>query len=97
MSVRILRVPPARVLEGVDLTPFAFERGRAYDVDPQVARVLILWDYASLEHVHVRIGGQSVPMTCPRCQTTNILRAKADEAGDFFYCPRCDHIWSGMD
>jgi hypothetical protein len=46
MKVRILRVPPARILEGVDLGPFQFERGHTYELESDVARVLVVWDYA---------------------------------------------------
>jgi hypothetical protein len=46
MKVRIVRVPPARLLEGVDLGPFQFEKGRAYELDSRVARVLVVWEYA---------------------------------------------------
>ena len=46
MKIRILRVPPARNLEGVDLGPFQFEKGRAYELDSRVARVLVVWEYA---------------------------------------------------
>ena len=46
MKVRIVRVPPARLLEGVDLGPFQFEKGHAYELDSRVARVLVVWEYA---------------------------------------------------
>ena len=46
MKIRILRVPPARTLEGVDLGLYQFEQGRTYDVEPRVAKVLVVWDYA---------------------------------------------------
>lgn len=46
MRVRILRVPPSRTLEGVDLGSFQFERGGIYDLDDHVARVLVVWSYA---------------------------------------------------
>ena len=46
MKVRILRVPPSQTLEGVDVGPYGFERGRIYDVDDHVARVLVVWSYA---------------------------------------------------
>jgi len=96
MSVRIRRVPPAGILEGVDLRPYAFEQGHAYDVDPYVARVLVLWDYASLEHIHVNpeFGTVSEPNICPRCQATNVLRTRSESIGEFFFCPHCDQIWS---
>ena len=46
MRIRILRVPPSRTLEGVDLGHYRFEHGRIYDVDDVVARVLVVWSYA---------------------------------------------------
>ena len=46
MKVRILRVPPARILEGIDLGPFRFEQGHTYKLESRVARVLVMWDYA---------------------------------------------------
>ena len=49
MRVLLRRVPPSRVLEGVDLRPYAFTKGEVYDLEPRVANVLILWDYAVLE------------------------------------------------
>ncbi len=46
MKVRVLRVPPSRALEGIDLRPYQFQEGNVYELDPRVARVLILWEYA---------------------------------------------------
>jgi hypothetical protein len=54
MRIRILRVPPSRTLEGVDLGAYQFERGRVYDVDDRVARVLVVWSYAERMGVDVR-------------------------------------------
>jgi len=34
------------MLEGVDLGAHAFEAGGVYEVEPTVANVLILWEYA---------------------------------------------------
>jgi hypothetical protein len=95
MNVRIRRVPPSPMLEGVDLRPYNFEEGHAYDVDPSVAKVLILWDYAELEHVHVEPMLREVSRldTCPSCQARKVLRSRS-ERGEVFYCPHCDHIWS---
>jgi hypothetical protein len=49
MRMWIRRVPPIRVLEGVDLRPYAFTEGQVYDLEPRVAHVLILRDCAVLE------------------------------------------------
>ena len=46
LRVRIVRRPPSRMLEGVDLGMRAYEEGRVYEVEPTVANVLILWEYA---------------------------------------------------
>jgi len=46
MKVRIRRMPPSRILEGVDLRPYEFQVGRVYECEPHVANVLILWDCA---------------------------------------------------
>ena len=60
MRVRILRVPPSRTLEGVDLAPYRFEQGRTYDVDDVVARVLVVWSYAERIGNSVRSDNDSV-------------------------------------
>jgi hypothetical protein len=46
MTIRILRPPPSRMLEGIDLGPYRFETGRVYELEPRVADVLVLWNYA---------------------------------------------------
>jgi hypothetical protein len=46
MKVRVLRVPPSRALEGIDLRPYKLQEGSVYDLEPQVAQVLIVWKYA---------------------------------------------------
>jgi hypothetical protein len=46
MRVRILRAPPARILEGVDLGSYRFEPGGTYEIERRVAEVLIVWNYA---------------------------------------------------
>jgi hypothetical protein len=48
MKVRIRRLPPSGVLEGVDLRPYKFRVGCEYECEPDVANVLILWDCADL-------------------------------------------------
>ncbi len=44
--VRIRRVPPTRVLEGVDVSAYGFRAGQVYELDTRVANVLLAWDYA---------------------------------------------------
>jgi hypothetical protein len=46
MKVRLLRVPPSRALEGIDLRPYKLREGNVYDLEPQVAKVLLVWKYA---------------------------------------------------
>jgi hypothetical protein len=46
--VRIRRVPPTRVLEGVDVSAYGFRAGQVYELDTRVANVLLAWDYAEL-------------------------------------------------
>jgi len=48
MKVRIRRLPPSAVLEGVDLRPYKFRVGCEYECEPDVANVLILWDCADV-------------------------------------------------
>jgi hypothetical protein len=48
LRVRIRRVPPSRVLEGVDVSAYGFRKGRVYELDTRVANVLLGWDYAEL-------------------------------------------------
>jgi hypothetical protein len=46
VKVRLLKVPPSRVLEGIDLRPYKLQEGNVYDLEPEVAKVLIVWKYA---------------------------------------------------
>ena len=46
VRVRVLRVPPSLALEGIDLRPYKLREGNVYDLEPQVAKVLIVWKYA---------------------------------------------------
>jgi hypothetical protein len=46
MRVRIARVPPTQVLEGIDLRPFQFRKGKVYELEPQVGKMLMVWGYA---------------------------------------------------
>ena len=45
MKVRVLRVPPSLALEGIDLRPYKLQEGSVYDLEPQVAKVLLVWKY----------------------------------------------------
>ena len=46
VRVRVLKVPPSLALEGIDLRPYKLREGNVYDLEPQVAKVLIVWKYA---------------------------------------------------
>ena len=46
MRVRISRVPPSRVLEGVDLRDYKLQEGHEYELDTRVAKILVAWNYA---------------------------------------------------
>jgi hypothetical protein len=46
MRVRILKVPPASKLEGMDLGPLKLRRGETRNLRNPVADVLIDWGYA---------------------------------------------------
>jgi hypothetical protein len=51
MRVRIARVPPTEVLEGIDLRPFQLRKGKVYELERQVGKVLMVWGYAQPERV----------------------------------------------
>jgi hypothetical protein len=46
MLVRIVKVPPARMLEGLDLLPFRLRRSEIRELARPVADVLVAWEYA---------------------------------------------------
>jgi hypothetical protein len=50
VTIRILRPPPTRRLEGIDLRPYFFEPGDICDVDGAVADLLVAWSYAERLH-----------------------------------------------
>ena len=54
MNVRIKRVPPASVLEGLDLRPYGLKVGETRDLKDPVAGILVAWGYASPAHAPVR-------------------------------------------
>jgi hypothetical protein len=49
MKVRIERVPPTDVLEGIDLRPYHLRKGRVYELERRVGKVLVVWGYAQRE------------------------------------------------
>ncbi len=48
MRVCIVKVPPARILEGLDLRPYNLRRSEVRDLVKPVADVLVAWGYAEL-------------------------------------------------
>jgi hypothetical protein len=46
MLVRIVKVPPARFLEGLDLDPYHLRRFEIRELARPVADVLVAWEYA---------------------------------------------------
>lgn len=46
MLVRITKVPPAGILEGLDLRPFKLRRSEIRELARPVADVLVAWEYA---------------------------------------------------
>jgi hypothetical protein len=46
MKVRIERVPPTDVLEGIDLRPYQLRKGQVYELERRVGKVLVVWGYA---------------------------------------------------
>jgi len=56
VKVRVLRVLPSLALEGIDLRPYKLREEDVYELEPQVAKVLIVWKYA--ERVTPRRGGK---------------------------------------
>ena len=46
MRVRILKVPPAFVLEGLDLRPYRLQPAETRNLRSPVADILVAWGYA---------------------------------------------------
>jgi hypothetical protein len=46
MRVRIVKVPPASVLEGLDLRPFRLKPAETRNLRSPVANILVAWGYA---------------------------------------------------
>ena len=46
MRVRVVKAPPARVLEGLDLRPFKLKVGETFELPRALATVLVAWGYA---------------------------------------------------
>jgi hypothetical protein len=63
MRVRILRAPPARFLEGIDLGPAKLQPGSIHELSHKIADVLIVWEYAErvVESDPLRPGSTKQP------------------------------------
>ncbi len=46
MRVRIVKVPPASILEGLDLRPYQLRAAQTRELARPVADVLVAWGYA---------------------------------------------------
>ena len=46
MRVRVVKAPPARVLEGLDLRPYGLKVGQTSELPSVLADILIAWGYA---------------------------------------------------
>ena len=64
MRVRIVKVPPASVLEGLDLRPYKLRAPETRDLIRPIADVLIAWGYA--ERVASRDGHTRKGRRTPR-------------------------------
>lgn len=61
MLVRIVKVPPARFLEGVDLDPYHLRRSEIRELARPVADVLLAWEYAQPFADRRRPGSLRIP------------------------------------
>jgi len=92
--VRIQRLPPTCALEGIDLRPYRFVTGQTYDLNPDVARVLLLWEYAVLAN------GESPDQdghgrVCAKCGLWAFPVGQSDTPPLIhFHCNHCGHITS---
>ena len=48
MRVRIVKAPPASVLEGLDLRPLKLKVGETRELPRHIAGILVAWGYARL-------------------------------------------------
>jgi hypothetical protein len=61
MLVRIVKVPPAGILEGLDLRPYKLRRSEIRELARPVADVLVAWEYAELFPDRRRPGNPRIP------------------------------------
>jgi hypothetical protein len=61
MLVRIVKVPPARFLEGLDLDPYKLRRLEIRELARPVADVLVAWEYAEPFAERRRPGNPRIP------------------------------------
>jgi hypothetical protein len=67
MLVCIVKVPPARMLEGMDLRPYRLRRAEIRELPRPVSDVLLAWGYAELCADRRRPGN---PRIAPNRPTT---------------------------
>ncbi len=94
MRLRIRRVPPSGVLEGVDLRPFSFREGQLYEVDPPVARVLLAWGYAERHPSAVAMQLAIQPRSCSKCgsEQTTVMGQSENPPLAHVHCGNCGYI-----
>src|SRR5262249_27407210 len=97
--VRIRRVPPTSKLEGFELSAYRFEIGRIYDLKPDVAKVLLAWEYAELANGSAI--DPSVPSSatclCPKCGSgTSAIGESEMPRLIHYHCDRCGQITSQL-
>ena len=66
MLVCIVKVPPARMLEGLDLRPYRLRRDEIRELPRPVADVLLAWGYAEPCADRRRPGNPRIPPTKKR-------------------------------
>ena len=54
MRVRIVKAPPASVLEGLDLRPLKLKVGETRELPRHITGILVAWGYASLARAPAR-------------------------------------------
>jgi ribosomal protein S27AE len=93
MRVRIRRLPPSPILEGVDLRPYTFREGRLYELDPPVAKVLLSWGYAE-RHPKATAEVPAQARTCSKCGSsqTSITARSENPPLVHLKCGSCGYV-----
>jgi len=61
MLVCIVKIPPSRMLEGIDLRPYRLRRSEIRELPRPLADVLIEWGYAEICADRRRPGNPRIP------------------------------------